>query len=137
MLSNAQVVFRATSVSRRGPNIDLYTATLKRAPLGLNAESRIVRFPALFYIPLYILPAACPARDSLLHSSYVRPAQQLLCCFFAANGMGTNDKGYAPASSSNKKRKVTTPLTRKLLRRIRLDLCFSLLSYFAHFFILQ
>ena len=32
---------------------------------------------------------------------------------------------------------ATTPVTRALLRRSRLDLCFSLLSYFAHFFILQ
>ena len=39
---NAQVVFRATFVSRRGAIIDLYLATLKRGTPGLNAEFSFV-----------------------------------------------------------------------------------------------
>ena len=35
---NAQFVFRATSVSRRGAIINLYLVTLKRGTSGLNAE---------------------------------------------------------------------------------------------------
>ena len=40
---NTEVVFRATFVSRRGAIIDLYTATLKRGTLGLDAKFFIVQ----------------------------------------------------------------------------------------------